>query len=292
MRITSDIAYNNLLRDIERISERMSTTQTQISSGKKLNKPSDDPVAVSDVIRIQAEQGEIKQYQDNLATAKSRLNFADATLQGVETMIERVRNLALSSLSDLTNANLHTPEISGLRDQLLTAANSTIDGQFMFAGSNVDSPAYTQASNGTVTYNGNSDAVRVQIGRAATLQVGVPGSDIFSGTVDVFATVQNLMTAMNSGDKAGIAAEVTKLEQFSSVVSSALGKVGGLVNVAQSVDSELTQYSLGRTEQRSRLEDTDLAAALTDYTQAETALKATTAVGARISNISILDYLS
>ena len=292
MRITSDIAYNNLLRDIERISERMSTTQTQISSGKKLNKPSDDPVAVSDVIRIQAEQGEIKQYQDNLATAKSRLNFADATLQGVETMIERVRNLALSSLSDLTNANLHTPEISGLRDQLLTAANSTIDGQFMFAGSNVDSPAYTQASNGTVTYNGNSDAVRVQIGRAATLQVGVPGSDIFSGTVDVFATVQNLMTAMNSGDKAGIAAEVTKLEQFSSVVSSALGKVGGLVNVAQSVDSELTQYSLGRTEQRSRLEDTDLAAALTDYTQAETALKAATAVGARISNISILDYLS
>ena len=71
MRITNDIAYNNLLRDIERISERMQNTQTQISSGKKLNKPSDDPVAASDVIRIQAEQGEIKQYQDNIATAKS-----------------------------------------------------------------------------------------------------------------------------------------------------------------------------------------------------------------------------
>jgi flagellar hook-associated protein 3 FlgL len=292
MRITNDIAYNNLLRDIERISERMQNTQNQISSGKKLNKPSDDPAAVSDVIRIQAEQGEIKQYQDNIGTAKSRLNFADATLQGVETMIERVRSLALSSMSDLTNASLHTPEISGLRDQLLTAANSTIDGQFMFAGSNVDSPAYTQASNGTITYNGNSDVVRLQIGRAATLQVAVPGSDVFTGPVDIFATIQNVMTAMNSGDKAGIAAEVAKLEQFSSVVSGALAKVGGLVNVAQSVDSELTQYSLGRTEQRSRLEDTDLAVALTDYTQAETALKAATAVGARISNISILDYLS
>jgi flagellar hook-associated protein 3 FlgL len=292
MRVTSDIAYNNLLRDIERISERMQITQLQIASGKRLNKPSDDPGAVSDVIRIQAEQGEISQYQDNIATAKSRLNYADATLQGVETMVERVRNLALMSLGNISNASLHTAEISGLRDQLLSAANSTIDGQFMFAGSNVDSPAYTQASNGTVTYNGNTDVVRVQIGRTATLQVQVPGSDVFTGTVDIFATIQNVMTAMNAGDKAAIAAEVTKLEQFSSVIGNTLGKVGGLINVAQSVASDLTQYSLGRTAQRSRLEDVDLAAALTDYTQAETALRAATAVGARISNISILDYLS
>ena len=292
MRITSDIAYNNLIRDIERISERMQNTQTQISSGKRLNKPSDDPAAVSDVIRIQAEQGEISQYQDNIATAKSRLNFADATLQNVETMIERVRTLALLAMSDLSTVNLHMPEISGIRDQLLASANSTVDGQYMFAGSNVDSPAYTQASNGTVTYNGNADVVRLQIGRSTTLQVQVPGSDIFTGTVDVFATIQNLMTAMNAGDKSAIAAEVTNLEQFSDVIGGALARVGGLVNVAQSVGSDLTQYSLGRTEQRSRIEDTDLAVALTDYTQAETALRAATAVGARISNISILDYLS
>ena len=292
MRITNDIAYNNLLRDIERIAERMSNTQLQISSGKKLNKPSDDPVAVSDVIRIQAEQSETRQYQDNLATAKSRLNFADSTLQGVETMIERVRSLALSSMSNLAAASLQVSEISGLREQILAAANSVIDGQFMFAGSNVDTPAYSQASNGTVTYNGNTDVVRLQIGRATTLQVQVPGSDIFTGSVDIFATIQRLETAMNTGNQAGIAAEVKNLEQFSTVLSSGMGKIGGLVNVAQSVDSELTTYSLGRTEQRSRLEDANLAAALTDYTQAETALKAATAVGARISNISILDYLS
>jgi flagellar hook-associated protein 3 FlgL len=291
MRITSDTSYNSLLRDIERIAERMSNTQLQISSGKKLSKPSDDPVAVSDVLRIQAEQGEIAQYQDNIATAKSRLNFADSTLQNVQTMIERVRSLALGSMGNLSSASQYTSEISGLRDQILAAANSSIDGQFMFAGSNVDTPAYTQASNGTVTYNGNADIVRLQIGRSTTLQIQVPGSDIFTGSVDIFDTIQNLMTAMNSGNKSAIAAEVTKLEQFSSVVSNAQGKVGGLVNVAQSIESDLTKYSLGRTAQRSRLEDADLAAALTDYTQAETALRAATAVGARISNISILDYL-
>ncbi len=291
MRVTSQSAYNNLLRDIERISERMQNTQLELSSGKKLHKPSDNPAAVSDVIRIAAEQGEVAQYQDNLASAKGRLGVADTTLQGVETMVERVRTLALLSFSNLSTANLQTSEISGLRDQILSAANTAFDGQYLFAGSNVDSPAYTQASNGTVTYSGNSDVIKLQVGRSATLQVQVPGDQIFTGPVDVFATIQNLITAMNSGNQAGISAEVANLEQFSSVIGSALGKVGGLENVAQSIDADLTQYSLARTAQRSRLEDADLAASLSDYTQAETALRAATAVGARISNISILDYL-
>jgi flagellar hook-associated protein 3 FlgL len=139
----------------------MQNTQLQISSGKKLFKPSDDPTAVSDVIRIQAEQGEIAQYQDNIATGQSRLNFADTTLQGVERMVERLEVLALLSMSSPSTASLQTSEISGLRDQLLSAANTTFDGQYVFAGSNLDGPAYIQASNGNVTYNGNDQEIRL-----------------------------------------------------------------------------------------------------------------------------------
>src|SRR6185436_2547517 len=157
---------------------------------------------------------------------------------------------------------------------------------------NVDGPAYTQASNGTVTYTGDSNVVKLQVGRSTTLQVQVPGSEVFSGSIDIFSTIQSLMTAMNASDKSGISAQIARLEQFSSLIGNALGKVGGLTNVAQGIDADLTQYSLARTAQRSRLEDADMAASLTDYTQAETALKAATAVGARISNISILDYLT
>lgn len=291
MRVTNETAYRSLLRDLERISERMEETQLQVSSGKKLHKPSDDPTAVSDVVRIRAERSEIAQYQDNVATAKSRLGIADTTLQSVETMVERVRSLALLSMSHMATANVQTAEINGLRDQLVDAANATFDGQFIFAGSNVDGPAYTEASDGTVTYTGNDQEVCLQIGRSSTLQIQVPGSEIFTGSVDLFSTIKDLVDAMNAGNKGGISAQVAKLEQFSAVVGGALGKVGGLVNLAQSVESDLTHYDLARTEDLMNLEDVDLSVALTDFTQAETALRAATAVGARISNISILDYL-
>jgi flagellar hook-associated protein 3 FlgL len=290
MRVTNDTAYRSLLQDLERISERMQQTQLQISSGKKLHKPSDDPTAVSDVVRIEAEMSEIGQYQNNIATGMSRLNVADTTLQGVELMIERVRSLGLLSMNNPATASVQTTEVEGLRDQLLSAANTVFDGQFLFAGSNVDGPAYTE-SGGTVAYNGNSHEVRVQIGRSSTLQIQVPGDEIFTGSVDAFAAIGDLIVAMNAGDKGGIAAQVAKLEQLSTVIGGALGKVGGLVNVAQSVQRDLTQYSLARSGDLSDLEDVDLSVAITEFTQAETALRAATAIGARISNISILDYL-
>jgi flagellar hook-associated protein 3 FlgL len=276
---------------LERISERMQDTQLQISSGKKLHKPSDDPTAVSDVVRIQAEMSEIGQYEDNISTAMSRLNVADSTLQGVELMIERVRSLGLLSMNNPATAGVQTAEIEGLRDQLVGAANTVFDGQFLFAGSKVDGPAYTKAGDGTVTYEGNSEQVRVQIGRSSTLQIQVPGSEIFTGSVDVFATISDLIVAMNAGDKGAIAAEISKLEQLTSVIAGAHGKVGGLVNVAQSVERDLTQYRLARSGDLADLEEVDLSVAITEFTQAETALRAATAIGARISNISILDYL-
>jgi flagellar hook-associated protein 3 FlgL len=291
MRVTNDTAYRSLLRDLERISERMQDTQLQISSGKKLHKPSDDPTAVSDVVRIQAEMSEIGQYEDNISTAMSRLNVADSTLQGVELMIERVRSLGLLSMNNPATAGVQTAEIEGLRDQLVGAANTVFDGQFLFAGSKVDGPAYTKAADGTVTYEGNSEQVRVQIGRSSTLQIQVPGNGIFTGSVDVFATISDLIVAMNAGDKGAIATEIGKLEQLSSVIAGAHGKVGGLVNVAQSVEKDLTQYRLARSGDLADLEEVDLSVAITEFTQAETALRAATAIGARISNISILDYL-
>jgi flagellar hook-associated protein 3 FlgL len=247
---------------------------------------------MSDIIRIQANQSEVDQYLKNIATGESRLNFADTTLQGVQTMIERIRVLGLMAMSNTGTASLQTTEVAGLRDQILASANASFDGQFIFAGSNLDSEAYSKAADGTVSYNGNAEQVQLQIDRATTMQIQLPGSEVFTGPVDIFATIQSLVNAMNSGDKTAMQTQITNLEEFSTNLSGALGKVGGLVNLARSVQRDLTQYQLARTAERSRIEDADLAVALTNMSQAQTALQAATAAGARISNLSILDYLT
>jgi flagellar hook-associated protein 3 FlgL len=291
MRITNDSNYRSLLDDIQRIAERMQTAQSQVTSGKKLNRPSDNPSGASDVVRIDTERATNAQYIDNAATAQSRLQIADSTLDGVQQTLDRIRSLGLLADTSTASSSISTEEIAGLRDQLLSYANTAYDGQFIFAGSNTDSAAYVKASDGTVSYAGDSQVMKLQIGDVTTLQTQVPGDQLFTAGVDVFKTVSDLSTAMASGDRSAIRTQVANLEQFIQIVSSARTKLGGLINEAAATQNELKQSDLSQVAHLSQLQDADMAQALTEFSQNQTALQAATAVGARVSSISILDYL-
>ncbi|HET9131221.1 MAG TPA: hypothetical protein VFO86_09750, partial [Terriglobia bacterium] len=94
MRIADDSNYRNLLLDIQRIAERMQASQNQVSSGKRLTKPSDDPSAAADVVNVDAVRAASAQYLDNAGTANSRLQIADNALDGVQQVTDRIRTLA------------------------------------------------------------------------------------------------------------------------------------------------------------------------------------------------------
>jgi flagellar hook-associated protein 3 FlgL len=291
MRITNDSNYRNLLDDIQRIAERMQSAQSQITSGKKLNRPSDNPSGASDVLRIDTERATNAQYVDNAATAQSRLQIADSTLDGVQQVIDRIHSLGLLADSGTNFSTSSTEEIDSLRDQLLSYANTAYDGQFIFAGSNTDSPAYVKASNGTITYAGDSQVMKLQIGNVTTLQTQIPGDQSFTAGVDIFQAVADLSSAVASGDRSAIRTGVANLEQFLQIVSSARTRLGGLINQASATQNELKQSDLAQVAHLSQLQDADLAQAITEFGQSQTALQAATAVGARVSSISILDYL-
>ncbi|HLQ78337.1 MAG TPA: flagellar hook-associated protein FlgL [Terriglobia bacterium] len=291
MRITDDSNYRNLLLDIQRIAERMQNAQSQVSSGKRLNRPSDDASASADVVSIDAERATNAQYLDNAASAQSRLEVADNALDGVQLVIERIRSLGQLAQSGNTPSATSTYEINQLRDQILSAANTVFEGQSIFAGSKTDGAAYVKAGNGTVSYSGDSMVTKLQTGRATSIQSQIPGDQIFSGSIDIFQTITDLMNAINTGDKAGIQTGVTNLGTLSQTVSSVRTQVGGLINSAAAAQSDLRQTELTQVAQLSRLRDADLSRALSDFSQSQIALQAATAVGARVSSISLLDYL-
>jgi flagellar hook-associated protein 3 FlgL len=291
MRVTDSNAYRNVLRDLSRIEEKMQVAQMQVSSGKRVSKPSDDPAASSDILRLNGEKSEAQQYFRNIASGQGRLEFADTVLDNVERMVERIRSLGQLSMSDSVNGSLYAVEISGLRDQIVSSANSTYQGKFIFAGSAIEDPPYIVNPDQSVSYQGNTDKVQLQISRTATLQTQVPGSEIFSGPVNIFQCVTDLLTAVNADDQPGIDAQLRKLEQFYENLSVNRSKIGGFVNVAATVENDLRAYQLIRDGDLANIESANLAEALTAFTQNENALKAAAAIGARVAGTSILDYL-
>jgi flagellar hook-associated protein 3 FlgL len=291
MRITSTMSYLNLLQDINRAQESAQTAQNQVSSGKKVLKPSDDPTAAADIVQLTSEGAEADQYARNVTFAQSKLQVTDGVLDNVQQMVERARTLGQASLGDLTASSANITELNGLRDQILSAANTTYQGQFIFGGSVSTTPPYVKNPDSSVSYNGNTGNMSVQVTRTTALPTQVAGSDIFSGPVNVFDVMSNLSTAIQNGDQTAINDAVNQLGQFDDNVSTARSKVGGYLNLATDVQSQLSTANVARASNLSQEQDADLPTAISEMTQSQQTLQAALAVGARVSQVSILDYL-
>jgi flagellar hook-associated protein 3 FlgL len=283
--------YQFLLQDIGRAQERSLKAQEQVSSGKKISTPSDNPTAAADILRLHSEASQSDQYTRNLTFAQSKLQLTDGVLDTIQTMTERARTLGQLGFGNAALAPGYVTELNGIRDQLVTAANTTFAGRYIFGGSVTSTAPYVKNPDSSVSYNGNGEDMPIEISRGLTVQTQIPGSDLFSGSTDVFQVMSDLSTAMQAGDNAAIDAQVKKLEQFSDVLSVARTKVGGGLNTTTSVSNNLSAAKLSRETQLSQEESADLAAAISELTLSQNGLQATLAVGARISQLTILDYL-
>jgi flagellar hook-associated protein 3 FlgL len=295
MRVTNAQNYSNLLRSLQSIQERLQQAKSEVTTGQRINQLSDDPAGSADIVRLTGDKSEIDQYISNAAGGKDRLNVADSVLGNVQSMIQRVINLGQLGSSSATwnssSAAAYTAEINSIRTQIVAAANSTFQGTYIFAGSAMTQPPYVIQADQSVTYQGNSDTNVVQVGRGSTLQVQIPGNQVFSGSINVFSTIQQLSAAITAGNTSAVAAQVASLQQYYDSVSAVRSQIGALENSAQNVQTNLQSYETAIAADQSRVQSVDMAQAATDFNQAQFALQAATAAGAKISQVSLLNYL-
>ena len=291
MRITESMAMRDFLRDIANAREGMLDAQSRVASGREILRPSDNPRDMSDIIGLNADKIETEQYERNVEFGRSRLQFTETAIDGLQGMVERVRFLALSAISSSANGDAYSVEVEGLRDQILGTVNSSFEGQFIFGGSASSTAPYQKDAAGVVTYTGNSDVVKIQVGRVSKLQIQIPGSELFGAGNDVFQALSDLITAMKSGVKSDIDTMLKPVEAAWEGLSVSRSRVGGLINVADSISGELGALSLARERNLVDLESADITKTLTDFQSYESVLQSTLAVGARISQLSLLDYL-
>jgi flagellar hook-associated protein 3 FlgL len=284
--------YQNFLSQIGLAQQRYLKAQEKVATGKKVNSPSDDPAAASDILRINSEGQVDDQYLRNLTFAKSKLQLTDGVLDSVEQLVERAVQLGQLSFSDPSSSQPNVTELQSLDDQMVTAANTTYAGRFIFGGSVTTQTPYTKDPlTGAVTYNGNSEDMPLQISNSVAVPTQIPGSDLFSGSINIFDAISNLATAIQNGDKDGIDAQIKNLQQFSDNVSVSRTKLATYLNLTSTGESDLSLAKISRETQLTNVEAADMAAALSELTAAQNGLQATLAAGSKVSQLTVLDYL-
>jgi flagellar hook-associated protein 3 FlgL len=205
VRISTLQMYRQSVQSMQAQQSELHRTEAQLASGKRINKPSDDPIGAAKILDLNSTIGVIDQFSRNVGGAESSLAFEENVIAGVNNSLQRVRELAIQG-NNATNSDsdrqLIAQEIYQKLDELTSLANSRDGrGEYIFGGFSVDSPPYADIS-GSIVYQGDQGQRFVQIGEGTQTAVGDSGESVFSrvssgdGTIEIVAATGNKGSAI------------------------------------------------------------------------------------------------
>ncbi|MCH8932011.1 MAG: flagellar hook-associated protein FlgL [Nitrospinae bacterium] len=203
MRVTNQIQQINALRNIFQITEDLFLANQRVATGKRINKPSDDPLGMQDTLTLRSSIAQIQQFGRNIDNNRLFLNTADASLDSVGLAITRALELAQGALGATSGAQTRANvalEIQSILDQVIQEANTQVKGQFIFGGTNLLNPPYQANPFGLgAVYSGNAGSLQVEVGPNLTVAITRPGSDVFGTDMNPAVNVNTLLSDLNGG---------------------------------------------------------------------------------------------
>ena len=287
----------NILDDLWQSQAQEQTYIQELSTGRRVNLPSDDPGAAASDVQNQAFQSQTDQYLQNTNTLDGVFQTADSALSAVVTALNQAISLGTQGANgDLSASDRQAIalQVQAIQSQVVQLGNTSYEGSYIFGGTATQSAPFTLDSTqpSGVTYNGNDAANSVEIAPGRTIQTNVPGSQIFLGAGgNVMGSLQQLVTALQSGDSDAIGAATTQVGTSLSYLSQQRIFYGSAVDQLNSNQSSLQQERVNLQSQENSLVGADPAAAATGLSQAETQRSATLAALAQIIPQSLLNYL-
>lgn len=183
MRISTVQAFNNGISGLQNNYGSVTRTQEEISTGKKILTPADDPVASVKLLQISQEEALNGQYNTGMTAAKNSLNTEESMLTSVETVLTRIREIAVQAGNgalDPTDRASLAKEVGQREDELMNLMNSKdASGKYLFSGSMGDTQPYVRNADGTYSYNGDEGQRSVQIASSTFVPISDSGKDAF-----------------------------------------------------------------------------------------------------------------
>ncbi len=298
MRITSSMMSENILNSLQKNTESLMKAQTVVSSGLKINQPSDDPVGMAAALNYNATISSVNQYTANIKQAETTLNVADSTLSGVSNLLTQAKQIALQmvngtmSATDRSNA---ASQVQSLLDQFVQMANTKQGNFYVFGGRNTTTAPY-DTTNPSSGFQGDDGQMPVVVGNGVTIDTHVSGKNAFSATtsataVDPAVVLSNLITGLKNNDTTAISNQLTPLDTALDQVVNTRSDIGNTLNRLDATQSYWSSFKLNIQKALSNTEDADLTQAASDLTQQQTAYQASLSVAAKIIQPTLLDFL-
>jgi flagellar hook-associated protein 3 FlgL len=290
MRVTSDMSQRHVLSDLRRVQERLANAQSQVSGGKRIEKPSDDPLGAERAMRLNDQLESTGAYRTAVDESRSWLDATDSALSSLNDVVQHVRELTLQaangSTSDAGRQSIKA-QIDQLAEEAKHTLNSAYDGRYIFSGTATDTAPYSAATGDA--YQGDASPVVRQIGPGVSVQVNVTGDDVLAG---LLPTLRTLSAHLAANDTASLGTtDLQAIDAGFDNLTAKRGLVGAITNRVDAAGARLDDTTDITTAFLADTQDADLPQALTDLSAQQAALQAALRGGATLIQPSLMDFL-
>jgi flagellar hook-associated protein 3 FlgL len=301
-RITTQMTTARVLANINNVQDQLATTQQQLSTGLRINQPSDDPYGASLAIQLKNDLQGLTTYSNNVTDGTAWASAADTSLSNVMNMLQRAQELtvqASNGVESATDLSATADEIDQLADAMKQEANTQYNGQYIFSGTATNTQPYSSAT-GDV-FQGNTAAITRQIGPGSSLQVnvdvsGLLGSGASANDGKLLNTLRTIAADMRSGNGAGVADlsanQLSNLQNSLNSLVQLQANAGAAQNRLTLAGDRIQGLQNSDTAALSNDEDVNMAQAVTTFSSEQAAFTAALKAGANIVQSSLMDFLN
>jgi flagellar hook-associated protein 3 FlgL len=288
------------LNNLNRISDRMTRAQRELSTGVRMARVSDDPDQVSTLLNARASLAGTQQIQSNLGRVSAEVDAGEQALQTSVQLFERARTLAAQGVTGTQTASgraVTAQEIGSIMEQLTGLAETQVEGRYIFAGDSDHQVPYTldlSLATPVSAYLGSASTRLVQHPNGTTFQVAQTAQEIFDSSTpgdNVFASLSGLRDALNNNDEAAIRTAFDGMTTVGDHLNSALASYGSYQNKLGAAKDFAQSLELQLKTQIGGLEDADSTEAILQLNQGQTQQQAALTSRAQMPRTTLFDFL-
>src|SRR3954469_18564073 len=305
-RITNNMLSRSVLSDLNDIATKQAQTRRQMSSGKEVTKPSDDPYAAGRAISLRSELAGIKQHERNVEEARGWMTVTDTALSKITDFAQTARDLVVQGSTDTlpqTSRDAIADQIDPLIAGMKQEANATYDGRYVLGGNRTNVRPYDSTTTKTDPavpvndgYAGDTANQLREIGPNVTIAVNVHGDEVLGGAPgssgNMLGVLRDIATHLRAGDTTALG--TTDLKAIQGQIDNTLAvraRVGASMNRLETASSRLAEMEESTMSMLSNTEDADMAETLVNFSTQQAVYQSALNAGARIVQTSLLDFL-
>lgn len=275
----------------------MAKTQEQLTTGKKISRPSDDPVVAMKGMTYRTNLTEVEQYKRNLSEAYNWMDNSDAALDKATSVMQRIRELTVQASNgtyDESQKGMVGKEIEQLKEHLVSIANTQVAGKYIFNGNDTTKKPVDLSKTPSVSDNGN--AVNLELSQGIEVAVNINPKNVFTHTAGppesgLFGDINELKKALESTSGQDISGFLDKLDSHINNLVSERAELGARYNRVELIDARVGEQEVIANRILSDNEDADIERVITDLKMQESLHRAALGVGSRIMQPTLMDFL-